>query len=838
MDEIKGHQAISRETRRIAEVTSHFQKVKYLLDLSEDDFRDKAVRPLFRRLGYDDGCDTCGPSEEGKDCWVTRADAIAGVEITAIQTKRGKLTMSSVPTDNIRSIITQMRTALDTRITYLATKQRLFPDRVFLIASGAISNSVKEHIASEITDPRLRFLEGEDLLRLLDKHYPEVWLNIYSEVVPYLQAVCAALEEGHELFSAGLNLATGGGSYNATVDALFANVTVYRPSPRTAPAPKGKRRKTTPRADVPITGIASRQERLVLLIGEGGSGKSTALKRMLYEIAKKPFSDRSSLRIPVLLKARDVAADLHVPILDHVARMVKRLGPTLRLPMSEEDLSEGRVIFMIDAIDELADPEAERGMLAYIRRAAEEYPRCQFIITSRYSDVVQRDRASDAFVKFFLSPLRADEIQKLIRGYATRQRLNLEDSAEILKRIQDIHGVSMSPLIVTIFIGTSDINRSDIPANITELFRKYTEQMLGRWDESKGLAQQYQFPVKDFIVSQIAFEMHASEDISIPLEDFKNRARTELESRGLVEEVDALLNEILRSNLFQIKDDRIEFRHLILQEFFAGRAIPSFDVAVEKVTSFWWRSALVFYFGANPSDAASIKRLADTLPSLRGRELSNAIRAIGLSLQACYLTHVDEKRKVFEIIVNALAKVTVEHGFDSVFDQLPNMRLLSTLWIHRDSVGLHALHFFVEDLYAEIERVISEKSLREIELFWVVVGLCEAGAWPLVNVYVRRYKPDATIYELAILIELRMARATRLFTTEDAELIDRLMVDLEKRMGVSMNPLIRRIDSEYHVLIQTAHKALPRRAGSASASVTGDNVGDESEDEVEGDEST
>ena len=68
--------------------------------------------------------------------------------------------------------------------------------------------------------------------------------------------------------------------------------------------------------------------------------------------------------------------------------------------------------------------------------------------------------------------------------------------------------MELSPLLVTLFVATSEQGRRDIPANITELFKKFTELMLGRWDVAKGLGQQYQAPLKDFVLTRAAFEMH------------------------------------------------------------------------------------------------------------------------------------------------------------------------------------------------------------------------------------------------------------------------------------------------------------------------------------------
>src|SRR5258708_19703030 len=83
-----------------------------------------------------------------------------------------------------------------------------------------------------------------------------------------------------------------------------------------------------------------------------------------------------------------------------------------------------------------------------------------------------------------------------------------EKSHELVRRLEAVHGMELNPLLVTVFAATSEYSRQDIPANITELFKKFTEMMLGRWDASKGFKQQYHAPLKDFILTKVAFEMH------------------------------------------------------------------------------------------------------------------------------------------------------------------------------------------------------------------------------------------------------------------------------------------------------------------------------------------
>jgi len=50
------------------ESISRFRKERFLRSMTEDQFRDQVVRPLFLRKGLKDGRDLCGIDEEGKDC--------------------------------------------------------------------------------------------------------------------------------------------------------------------------------------------------------------------------------------------------------------------------------------------------------------------------------------------------------------------------------------------------------------------------------------------------------------------------------------------------------------------------------------------------------------------------------------------------------------------------------------------------------------------------------------------------------------------------------------------------------------------------------------------------
>jgi len=99
-----------------------------------------------------------------------------------------------------------------------------------------------------------------------------------------------------------------------------------------------------------------------------------------------------------------------------------------------------------------------------------------------------------------------------------------------------------------------------------------------------------------------------------------------------------LIKEALyRSGLFRIFEDRIEFRHLLLQEFFAGRGIASSEIIPTLIKDQWWQRAIIFYFGENPGDSKSLELIAETVTTINPQERFQSAVTVGLSIQACYL---------------------------------------------------------------------------------------------------------------------------------------------------------------------------------------------------------
>jgi hypothetical protein len=82
------------------------RKQELLKQLSEDQFRDVLVRPLFLRKGFKHGAELCGPAEAGKDCYFTQQDPFGCEIIYAVQTKVGNLNLGRKPAQNLHEAVT------------------------------------------------------------------------------------------------------------------------------------------------------------------------------------------------------------------------------------------------------------------------------------------------------------------------------------------------------------------------------------------------------------------------------------------------------------------------------------------------------------------------------------------------------------------------------------------------------------------------------------------------------------------------------------------------------------------------------------------------------------
>jgi hypothetical protein len=703
---------------------SRHDKELFLNKLLEDDFRDKVVRRLFHRLGFKDGRDLCGPEEYGKDAIFIEADAFDDNSLVAVQTKVGNITLAASVNDNLTTAETQLRTALAVPYICVRNRQKMFPSKVYLCASGKINDKAREYILNQLSnDTRIRFLDRDDLIAKIDQTCPEIWLDIIADVTPYLSAIARMIEDQSTVPQDGNPLLSAKGIFVAASDTSFVDVRIIRPVTKVKHV-KGRAVEDFDLEEAPSSSLLKSGGRRILLLGDAGTGKSTILLRLAYLMAKEGVLSKKALRIPVYVRAAHIAANLSKSFIDIGMSAVAQIVGISGAPFTSEDLETGNVVMLVDGLDEVANIEQRAGIFTKLHEFYSQYPACRIIVTSRPYTSLRQIPHIELFDRYRLSQISFKEAEKMMTS-VKGTTIDQPRAKEILRRLESVHGMELNPLLVTVFSLTGGSDKKDIPANITELFSKFTELMLGRWDEKKGLSQQYQSKLKEHLLAQFCFRLHQNRKAQFSLAEFKEFASALLSELNLKADLEVVVNEIIeRSGLMRGDDATLEFRHHLIQEFFAGKGIPDIAFIRSVVNDEWWRNPIVFYFGNNPGN---VRELHDLVLTNSGT-VSEACITVGLALQTCYLSKLGEKIEVWKWVIEMASQYSLKMLADAPDRKYPLLEFLSHYIIVRDAVALAGIER--DDSGAPRwthDRTDIGNTSPEMRRFWWIAGMVELG---------------------------------------------------------------------------------------------------------------
>lgn len=652
---------------------------------------------------------------------------------------------------------------------------------MILCASGQINEHARIHIVDEVSDPRVEFLDGDDLIPKIDELLPELWFGIDAEVTPYFRLIAKSVDSQEDILSVSEMLPSGG-KVGAASDKVFVPIHLFKVAVKVE-RQRGSTFQRPMFEDFPVTGLLSKKEQKILIIGEAGSGKSTCIRRLAYLLAQKGLSDPQNYTIPILLRAVEIPDRSEANLVEFCRQETERILGTGKPAFSKADLAEGKVVIFIDALDELADDKDRRRVVSLVEAHLAIYPLTKVILTSREHVYLETASELNSYTTYYISPIDLAQASQLVDKLRRQANLSSESSKEIVRRLQQVHGLDLNPLLVTVFVATTDYSRKDIPANITELFKKYTEMMLGRWDASKGLAQQYQAPLKDFLLTKVAYEMHRRQVTNLDIEEFRSITESELSARGHKVDSGHIFEELLRSGLFRIINSRLEFRHLLLQEFFAGRGIASRESLEGVISDPWWQRAIVFYFGSNPGDIETIDHIRKRIVSRPIEERYQAALTIGLALQACYLTEVKDKLAALLWVFDALveAKDTLLKYVDG--DRSSLRGFLVYYLFGKESVASDILRDNVEEAKKTWEGWTLSDQERDERIFWLIVGLLEIGAVKEAETLLSSFHPLNPKLLLGIHISCTYVSKLRVSTKEEKFISERMCKSISSKVA-------------------------------------------------------
>jgi len=333
----------------------------------------------------------------------------------------------------------------------------------------------------------------------------------------------------------------------------------------------------------------------IILVGDPGTGKSGALAKMTIDLFRKGYKlltrdsskNQQKVEIPILVTAKDVVqADDVESILDnYFPSQAIRERFTIQ-------------VLMVDALDEI--PSLCRNEVIEKAEAFSEKLSCSLIITSRKIDIVKT--SPEGFKKVELLPFEFGQACTLLeRVLAEPQKLAaIRDE---LERIQ--FQLPLIPLSLMLIVELVEQNK-EIPASVTEIYDRFHDIALGRWDQEKGIEVLFEYYIKKFFLASLAYHEFLSKGrLEIEREEFEKAYEHYAKQYTWdTEKLEGFIKEIERAGILDIKTT-VTFRHRSFLDYFAAVYIFQRQDEFENLNDFLvkiyfddnWEETVFFYVG-------------------------------------------------------------------------------------------------------------------------------------------------------------------------------------------------------------------------------------------------
>lgn len=303
------------------------------------------------------------------------------------------------------------------------------------------------------------------------------------------------------------------------------------------------------------------------------------------------------------------------------------------------------------------------------------------IVTSRpIENIKYRTEITKYFCRYQICHLSTQQLINFIKKIC--------DNDKALAKLES--GLERSPLFKTLprtpisAILLGKILREDpaeLPSTMTELYSKYIELVLGRWDMSKGLESQREFDIISNICMNIGHHIITNSLESISTAEARNFFKTYIKQRNIKLDPDAIYEKFLsKTEIVSYNHDTltIKFRHRTFAEYFTARKNLRDQTAHIDESAFdpYWATSFFFYIGLLRDCPTLIDALTNTSIEKYQHKITRIFQT-GQYLLAAYLTPYESIKTGVETNFRKAAEL-IDEAFkgDTPLSKLPPMQLI------------------------------------------------------------------------------------------------------------------------------------------------------------------
>jgi formylglycine-generating enzyme required for sulfatase activity len=438
---------------------------------------------------------------------------------------------------------------------------------------------------------------------------------------------------------------------------------------------------------------AIRAERRLVLLGEPGAGKSTALRYLALLLAQRlrsrtthiPGWPDGNTPVPVVVPLGQVAAALRAGAADAYAALLQVFGDTLEAKgcqglrrFLEPALREGGLLLLCDGLDELPVTDADKGVpprisvAAALRRLARE-TRARIVVTSRvlpyHAPGDWKLLPEDGWTLRTVQPLAFGQTRAFVQGWYQVLAVTDPDLANgkaseraahlvtELEQIERLRPLVRSPLLLTM-LAILHYTTGNVPRDRAKLYEECVELLLDHWEPERqpGMSRQSLIERLDLLspdpLRQVIHELAYTAHLQPPGDDGRGmigvdvlrvRMFTFFKRLGSLADAETKVRLFLTmldsedSRLLQRRGDKgYALPHLTFQEYLAACYIADHPKMMELAYAQWrgadrerWREVLLLMMGRLHQQGKAEEKGLPWLMLLAGAKLGKVPKDAG-----------------------------------------------------------------------------------------------------------------------------------------------------------------------------------------------------------------
>ena len=515
---------------------------------------------------------TQGPTEMGADFILKKTDEIMGMtSFIGVIVKVGKIKQDH------REIERQIEECgVERKVE--GGKRKIYLNEIWIITNDTISDGAERKIYENYKNRNISFFDGTKLSHLIERFYPEYWTDISLSLGEYLRETKNLAE----------SLIKSSTLIDTNTPQIRIDQKLYKLDSRVVPD-KGRTRRPTLHS---IENIIEK-ESFILIEGLMGTGKSTLIHKVIskYASAESLALDKT---IPIGITFKDYYKDYK----DNPEELIEDA-----ILSSKVNKADYKFLVIIDGLDEVKiDSEERTEVITKLTTKYRELDNIKLLLTSRNIEEPQEKiTLSKHLSRYQISALTIAQVISLVEAICgnTTVRTKLQNG---IGRSHLFKTLPRTPISALLLAKILKEDYAELPSTMTELYSKYMELVLGRWDERKGLQSQKEYEIIDNVTSNLGYYIIDNDLQALSAKEAENFFKDYIKERNIkINAQDVFEKFLSKKEVIQYNNSTltIQFKHRTFAEYFHAKKMLRDQLAVidENIYELYWSTPYFFYIG-------------------------------------------------------------------------------------------------------------------------------------------------------------------------------------------------------------------------------------------------